>query len=143
MREILFRGKRVDNGEWVEGYYVCVGNKYHYILSGKIDLLNGVGFEKYEVIPETVSQYPGLTDKNGKKTFEHAIVTDKKTGIVGVIVSGIYEECPEYYADHNGYYIKWIDKSFKPQLNFWCRNKYIEVIGNIFDNPELLESEEC
>lgn len=70
MREILFRGKRVDNGEWVEGYLVVIG-KWYYILTGKLDITKGVvEFEGFVVISETVGQYTGLTDKNGVRIFE-------------------------------------------------------------------------
>lgn len=61
MREILFRGKRTDTGEWVEGHYVCIAEIYHYIFTGKIDLTGGkVKEEKYLVDPKTVGQFTGL-----------------------------------------------------------------------------------
>lgn len=65
MREILSRGKRVDNGEWTYGYlFVCWDRCY--ILWG----MSGDNPIKEEVVPETVGEYTGLTDKNGKKIFE-------------------------------------------------------------------------
>lgn len=79
MREILFRGKRVDNGEWIEGYYAKQSNhacfvhelKYTYFIYRVMFMDFGLGgLEETEVVPETVGRYTGLTDKNGTKIFE-------------------------------------------------------------------------
>ena len=68
MKEILFRGKRVDNGEWVYGsYYHCCGTAY----GATFIVVNDFGF--IEVIPHTVGQYTGLTDKNGKRILAWAL----------------------------------------------------------------------
>lgn len=71
MREILFRGKRTDNDEWVKGFYVCIPDT-HYIMTGKFDsLTNGIiNSEAYEIDPNTVGQFTGLTDRNGVKIFK-------------------------------------------------------------------------
>jgi len=133
-REILFRGKRTDNGEWAEGYYFktpltdgATTSKPEdgwYFLSGRerhcISKSNCV----YEVIPSTVGQYTGLTDKNGKKIFEGDIVcNDEENGTVS-------------YAENEG--------MFMIEFRSWCTDFdhfygiEFEVIGNIHDNRELL-----
>ena len=138
MREILFRGKRVDNGRWVDGYYVyddcgqITENPTSYIVH-----LNqhpcGWDTIPYEVIPETVGQYTGLTDKNDTKIFE------------GDIVEGVvyWQERPKngVVAFRDGSFgLIWHRgdvEQFNPFTSM-CNVEY-EVIGNIHDNPELLE----
>lgn len=125
MREILFRGKRVDNGEWVQGD-----------LLQNVDCLKIREQEKdikhiaksFVVIPETVGQYTGLTDKNGTKIFEGDIVKTKKGKPYEIKV---YKGC---WAVWNG--------NFKNDYERWdflnTFNSRVEIIGNITDNPELL-----
>lgn len=123
-RKILFHGKRVDNGEWVEGYYVCVGGKHHYILTGKLDITRGYPqYVHYLVIPETVGQYTGLDDKNSTKIFEGDIVKHNNT---------VYEIAYiTQYARFAGRKPKTIMSIFALETS--------EVIGNIHDNPEFME----
>lgn len=139
MREILFKAKRLDNGEWVEGYYVYC-RKRHYILP----VLNkAIGFDEredewVEVDPNTLCQYTGLTDKNGQKIWENDIC-DRK------------EKCPEIVTYNKGdwqldySYALGKEKHFCAcNLGFYaCERECVEVIGNVFDNPELLEAKEC
>ena len=113
MREILFRGKRVDNGEWV------YGNLIRRTVCGK----------EWEVIPETVGQYTGLDDKYGAKIFTGDAVkaTQKgqtKNGVVVYREGGYFWE---FETDQYGY------------LGEVVKRWYPEVIGNVTDNPEVTE----
>ena len=139
MREILFRGKRVVNGEWVEGFYVNVPEHYKQEMSGKsyiVSINNGLFME---VVPETVGEYTGFTGKNGKKIFEGDII---RTSVyfgneIGVIRRGEYDVYSRYVF--GGYYC--VDKT--SALTDWTSSSWrCEVIGNIHDNPELLEVKE-
>lgn len=121
-REILFRGKRTDNGEWVEGYYSPVnipitGNMGHFINVG--------GYRAVEIDPETVSQFTGLCDKNGVKIFEGDIVRYGQRGKV------------EYNSGSAQFTLNFTNSTYEgfDKIPF-CD---CEVLGNIHDNPELLE----
>lgn len=138
MREILSRGKRVDNGELIEGFYAKSGDRTFILIDN--DFAVGYVIMK-EVYPETVGEYTGLTDKNGKKIFEGDIVKTWRNTI-GKIEFGQYWD-EETEEDFYGY--AWIGKdeygeSITLSLNK-CWNGH-EVIGNIYDNPELLEVKE-
>lgn len=121
MREILFKGKRVDNGEWTEGYLFKSWNKV-FLLWG----MTGDCPNMEEVIPETVGQYTGLTDKNGKKIFEGDILLK---GFEKVLVKWNANQC-RWGIYSNNYEICGFNESTQG---------YFEVIGNIYDNSELLE----
>lgn len=134
MREILFTGKRVDNGEWVEGFYVFVPEHYKPEMSRKsyiVSINNGFFFE---VIPETVGQYIGMTDKNGKKIFKGSII---ECNVFGAMATGKHKKYLVVF--YNGtYFAQWSigERKFSAYMNeTWARN----VVGNKWDNPELLE----
>lgn len=133
MREIIFRGKRIDNGEWVEGY-LC--KKFfqevphdRYLIMYKTEYDTKRWQPDYmtaEIDPETVGQYTGLTDRNNKKIFEGDIVTMPAYG-GGRHKSIVYFKGGKFAVDGSNY-------SFKD-----IAPKYMEVISNIHDNPELLK----
>lgn len=124
MREIKFRGKRVDNGEWIEGNLFkneCATRiiPYHAILFGQNEL-----DEVYGVIPETVGQFTGLTDKNGKEIYDGDILVHSgglKYFVVFINFRWMITNGTAYY-DFNQ-----IERSSA------------EIIGNVHDNPELLK----
>ena len=137
MREILFRGKRVDNGKEVVGFYFNVPEHHNPDLSGKsiiISINNGLYFE---VISKTVGQYTGLTDKNDKKIFEGDIC---KTYFESYTRS--WEEVEVVTEFCGAYGIESADgKHFRAFINESVYTRSREVIGNIYDNPEFSEVE--
>ena len=129
MREILFRGKRTDNGEWVEGDLIqCdLHDAAEHTCIMPQTLTAGV----YRVLPETVGQYTGLTDKNGKRIFEGDIVERVSDGERAVISWLKYSAC--FGLSFDGWCCGFDDYDFLP-------NDF-KVLGNIHDNPELLKPE--
>lgn len=125
MREILFRGKRLDNGEWVYGSYYVDLNGDDYIVPINWTL---VCDSEIEVLHETVGQFTGLLDKNGNKIFEGDIVTD------GNIHYDIYfDEEDMCFMGYNPKHSAWVG------IKHLTLHKDNEVIGNIHDNKELVK----
>ena len=139
MREILFRAKRIDNGEWVEGYFV-IGKWYldekerYAILPTDLCFYPHCEINEWiEIDPETLCQYTGMVDKNGNRIWENDIVSawsegKYATGMVKQRIDGLYIIYPAY--QHNEFWGLCPDKN---------RKTNVEVIGNVFDNPELLK----
>ena len=130
MREILFRGKRTDNGKWVKGLLTVMWGQYHIINPNDENTA-------YPIDIETVGQYTGLTDNNGKKIFEGDIVkfTDD---------DGDYSNY-EVYFDNNlvAFMTKELPCGGIDDMSEWGKwRKRYKIIGNIHDNPELLEVSE-
>lgn len=138
MREILFRGKRTDTGEWVEGSYVKARDVYDKEIHVIMDL-DAVFYTYWDVIgvnfvdPETICQYTGLTDKKGQKIWE------------GDILEGhLDDKFPENVTREK---VIWHENGWKTEETGSVDKTYLdefdaenfEVVGNIFDNPELLE----
>ena len=132
MREIEFRGKRADNGEWVYGYYYV--NTWW--KNARIQC-NVNGAYQWNVIPETVGQYTGLKDKDGKKIFEGDVVKMEKSHILGKLLFGIIE------WENGGLWFHYknpIHGGTGALGLVAFSGMPAEVIGNVHDNPELLES---
>jgi uncharacterized phage protein (TIGR01671 family) len=117
-REILFKAKRIDNGEWIEGYYL----KYGYIGQEKPYIMPSYASALYafEVDPATVGQFTGLTDKNGKKIFE------------GDVVHCYGGEYYQGYWEHD-VILKITNENFYDSIFILGETENIIVIGNIHD----------
>lgn len=135
-REILFRAKHIHaitgnehlNGTWVHGYL----SDENYIYDKSLD-------GEFLVDENTICQYSGRTDKNKKKIFEGDVVKDS-AGVCGVVKFGLYTAGFSIPDTNQGFYIEFTEESlYRKELGYW-ENKVI-VIGNIYDNPELLEEE--
>lgn len=153
MREILFRGKRqngVHKGEWVEGNLFIPDR-----LDTPTEICIGTSIIRitYDVIPETVGQYTGLTDKNGNKIFEGDILSvtvreyTRECGIrkfTGNTIKTVWSvEYAERRTQGNGFFVFGKDRRFSLGLTkSVIYNANPEVIGNIYDNPELLKGGE-
>ena len=140
MREILFKAKRLDNGEWVEGNLITnERNEKQKYIGYIFDERNGVinDFDIVEVIPTTLCQYTGLVDKNGQKIWENDIC-DRKEKYPEIVV---FNE-GDWQLDYSYVFGKEIH-SDACNLGFYvCERNCVEVVGNIFDNADLLEMEE-
>lgn len=130
MRNILFRAKRIDNGEWVYGYYI---KTHDYLNNRETHLIVGIDSTTFpaneitdtnEIDPETLGEFTGVTDKNGVKIFE---------GDICHFYGG------EYYS---GYWeTNYTGKIEIDADSLWYLDnaEFVEVIGNVYDNSELLE----
>ncbi len=133
MREILFKAKRINNGEWVEGYYLR--DQYH--IGGKDIIFYRKDSDRFTVYTdridiETLCQFTGLYDKNGKRIWENDVVwlvCDGKEHIYQIV----WDNSELDFKATNG------EENYGTNYEYLLCCDEIEVIGNIFDNPELLQ----
>lgn len=151
MREILFKAKRIDNGEWIEGSLIDldIDSGYCYIVqpykkASILPIIFLITDRMKLVDPETLCQFTGLCDKNGKKIWENDIIKYHFGEIYAPIKYGCYQNCfDSQKAEHVGFYVDWSDdKCLRKDLGYWIDMVDTMPVGNIFDNKELLQEEQ-
>lgn len=146
----LFKAKRADNGEWVAGHLITDEQDdskcfIAYVFGTDED---GHPHDTDAVLVDnsTICQCTGLKDKNGELIWENDIVKDLFSDACAQIKYGSYQSCfDSTKTEHVGFYVDWsgkYTKRYRKDLGYWINMVNAEVIGNVFDNPELLESEE-
>lgn len=128
MREILFKVKRIDNGEWVEGFYVAFAGK-SFICMDVVEHYCVHALRWFEIDPETLCQFTGLCDGNGNKIWENDVI---QYGAVAAVVK--FGECGN---GDLGFYIDFPEETnYRKDFLYWA-NKVV-VIGNAVDDRSLL-----
>ena len=149
MREILFRAKRIDNGEWVSGYYVYdYAHNAHFIFKNQLVCPNCINDRRidysvcdYEIDPKTLCQYTELKDNNGKRIWENDIVKCNKRKDGFEFYKVLWRK---YYADFG---VEPLEFGIQYPIGLGENEQDIkgcnyEVIGNVFDNSELLKGDQ-
>ena len=135
MRDIIFRGRRLDTKEFTYGYLWAKNNC---TVGRRILIMDSAG-NKYEVDQKTIGQFTGRTDKNGKEAYGGDIVQHLYSGNVGVIKFGLYLDCDMINGGHVGFYVDWQKNRdiLRKDLTFWL--ELTEIIGKVHEHKHLLD----
>ena len=136
MRKILFKAKRLDNGEWVDGYVIRKHGLYFiYSIVNSESCIQNI----YEIAPETICAFTGFYDKNGNRIWDNDIVKTN-SNLRAQIKFGLYSNSFSTRKYNQGFYMDFMDNEYyRHELGYWAGKSV--VIGNIFDNKELLQEE--
>ena len=141
MREILFKAKRKDNGKWIEGHYAeCRGEAFIGVdTSSMFEIFCPPVIRWFKVSSETLCQFTGLYDRYGNKIWENDIL-EAWSDEYAQVKFGFYNTGFAIGNYNQGFYAAFSEDSYyRHELGYWCKESY--VIGNIFDNKELLQEE--
>lgn len=151
----LFRGKRIDNGEWVIGNRIddgVTGQVFIHTVGNSVNESDKIGeegclqFVAFEVAPSTICQCTGLKDKNGNLIWENDIVSCKHEKYIrtDVLDSKMHKYTRNYAIEFENTFCNYGLRFRNKSIHFRCKQSTLcmydcEVLGNVFDNPELLE----
>lgn len=138
MREILFRGKRLDNGEWVEGFYAYIECDNRHVIITQDTYTEYGGLYYFTVDPNTVGQYTGRKDKNGKRVFEGDILRMFTIWANGFAEPVDVPVAVWFYENDQCCVLEEKQGIYYDDFGNYGRPEYYEVIGNVHDNPELM-----
>lgn len=140
-REIEFRGRNIDNGNWVYGSLLSVDKQRICIVYPDGGMLMAT-----DVDPDTIGEFTGMTDKNGVKIFEGDILRVDEPEFISVFGVVRFGEYSTDYTNDIGFFVDWKDneddnysKTYRKDFGYWVKKPYCKVRDNIHDNPELLE----
>lgn len=139
MDRYLYKAKRLDNGEWVQGCIVRYGftnqEKWYIVPAYASDLYS------FLIDKNTICQCTGLKDKNGKLIWENDVIKYHFGNAYAQIRYGAYQSCfDSQETEHIGFYVDWSEsRNYRKDLGYWINMVNAEVVGNIFDNPELIK----
>lgn len=153
--EIKFRGKRIDNGEWAVGFlefHLVDGDltktkQDAFITYDYMDKIGKVYRDRFEVIPKTVGQFTGIKDRNGTDIYENDIITSSRIEIDKMYFVGTPDQCATQKKVPELHCVKWKESGYSGARFTFGRSGIIpatfsmEVVGNSFENPELLAIE--
>lgn len=147
MREILFRAKSIQTGEWIEGIPIKTHLGLFISFEENPHYCSQYGYMEIDDIlivdEKTLCQFTGLCDKNGNKIWENDIIKYHFGEIYAPIKYGYYQNCfDSQKTEHVGFYVDWTgDECLRKDLGYWIDMVYAIPVGNIFDNKELLQEE--
>lgn len=142
----MYRAKRKDNGEWIKGYY-WKGADHAYMIPHNLgisydDESNRMTAYAIEIDPGTLCQYTEKDTSDGRRVWENDILKYHFGDAYGVVRYGEYHNCfDSQKASHQGFFVDWIGEEnqiLRKDLGYWIDMVDGRVVGNVFDNPELL-----
>ena len=145
MREILFKAKSIQTGEWIEGIPIKTHLGLFISFEENPHYCSQYGYMEIDDIlmvdEKTLCKFTGLYDKNGNKIWENDIIKYHFGEIYAPIKYGCYQNCfDSQKAEHIGFYVDWPDeKCLRKDLGYWINMVDAVPVGNVFDNPELLQ----